>query len=304
MSAHIGKSSTAEDVLALQPSDGVLCNKVIIVTGGNTGIGLETVRTLANAGARIIMTSRNVSLGEKALKSIETPDMKGKVTVHELDLSDLNSIKAFTDTVTTVDILICNAGIVGGPLSYTKQGFEQNIGVNHVGHFYLTQLLLPKLKASGTVKTPSRVVVVASLNYEIGGIDLEDLNYENRKYNPIIAYSNSKLATMLFARQLAHRMKAENAPVSVVSLHPGLINTGLTRNLGLAGYITRFLARMTGKSIPQGAATSVYCATASGIPSGSYWEDCCQKEPKPNALDDEMARKLWEKTEELIANKT
>lgn len=227
----------------------------------------------------------------------------GKVTVHPLDLPDFDSIKTFADTVATVDTLICNAGILGGPLSYTKQGFEQNIGVNHFGHFYLTQLLLPKLKASGTIETPSRVVVVASLNYEIGSIELGDLQYEERKYSFLKAYSDSKLANMLFARQLADRMKSENAPVSAVSLHPGLINTGLTRHVGLMGYVTRFLARMVGKSIPQGAATAVYCATASDVPSGSYWEDCNQKEPKPNAVDDEMARKLWEKSEELIASK-
>jgi NAD(P)-dependent dehydrogenase (short-subunit alcohol dehydrogenase family) len=230
--------------------------------------------------------------------------VQGKVTVHALDLSDFDSIKTFADTVTTVNVLICNAGIVGAQLAHTKQGFEQNIGVNHFGHFYLTQLLLPKLKASGTVKTPSRVVVVGSSNYLAGSIELEDLHYEKRKFFSIKAYSDAKLANMLFARQLAHKMKAENAPVSVVSLHPGLVkNTGLARNLGILGYISRFQARLMGKSIPQGAATSVYCAIANDVPSGSYWEDCTQVEPKPNALDDEMARKLWEKTEELIASK-
>jgi NAD(P)-dependent dehydrogenase (short-subunit alcohol dehydrogenase family) len=143
----------------------------------------------------------------------------------------------------------------------------------------------------------------------MGKIDLENLSYDKAvstsRYNPLQAYSDSKLANMLFARELATRMKAENAPVSALSLHPGLIGgTGLTRKMGFSGYITRFVARFAGKSIPQGASTSVYCATAPGLPSGSYWEDCAQTEPKPNATDDEMARKLWEKTEELLSLKT
>jgi len=129
-------------------------------------------------------------------------------------------------------------------------------------------------------------------------IALDDLNFEKRKYHPIKAYSDSKLANMLFARELAQRMKSEN--VSVISLHPGLVNTSLTRHMGWLGSITRFFAKIFGKTIPQGAATSIYAATAPNIQSGAYLEDCAQKEPKPKALDDEMARKLWEKTEELV----
>jgi retinol dehydrogenase-12 len=220
--------------------------------------------------------------------------------VHALDLSDFASIKSFADSVAHVNILICNAGVAACPLETTKHGFELQMGVNHIGHFYLTQLLLPKLKmASGTTNSasPSRVVVVASLNYKTGRIDIEDLNYKTRPYSSIQAYCDSKLANILFAKELAtHR-----APVEVFSLHPGLVmNTSLSRHMGFLGKLNKLIARWFGKTLPQGAATIVYAATATGIPSGSYLEDCAVKEPMPHARDDAVAKQLWTKTEELV----
>ena len=228
--------------------------------------------------------------------------MQGKVTVHALDLSDFASIKSFADSVTQVNILICNAGVAAVPLGHTKQGFEQHIGVNHIGHFYLTQLLLPKLEASATAAAPSRVVVLASLNYLMGTIEIDDLNFKTRKYHPLKAYSDSKLANILFARELANKMTAKGAPVQAISLHPGrVMDTALGRHMGFLGTLNNLIGKWFGKTLPQGAATVVYASTASDVPTGSYLEDCAVKETKPHAADDEMAKKLWDETEKLVA---
>ncbi|KAG7668276.1 hypothetical protein Ndes2526B_g01003 [Nannochloris sp. 'desiccata'] len=293
-----GSKSTAAEVLAEQDLSG----KVIIVTGGNGGLGLETTKALANAGAHVMMTSRSVAAGEEALVAIQSPELKGKVTVHALDLSDFASIKSFVDSVTQVNILVCNAAVAACPLGKTKQGFEHHIGVNHIGHFYLTQLLLPQLEASATSDSPSRVVVVASLNYLIGSIDLDDLNYNTRKYHSIKAYGDSKLANMLFVRELATKLTAKGAHVEAFSLHPGrVMDTSLGRHMGFLGTLNNLIARWFGKTVSQGAATVVYAATASGIPSGAYLEDCAVTEPKPHATNDDVAKQLWGKTDELVA---
>jgi retinol dehydrogenase 12 len=229
--------------------------------------------------------------------------IQGKVTVHALDLADFASIKSFADSVTQpINILICNAGIAVCPFGHTKQGFEQQMGVNHIGHAYLTQLLLPKLEAAGTAASPSRVVVVASLNYAIGTIEIDDLNYETRKYYGVKAYSDSKLANMLFARELANRMKAKGVHVEAVSLHPGrVMNTSLSQHMGFLGTINNFFNRWFGKTLDQGASTVVYAATTPDLPPGAYLDNCAVVEPKAHATDDVMAKALWEKTEELIA---
>ena len=190
------------------------------------------------------------------------------------------------------------------PLSQTKQGFEQQIGVNHIGHFYLTKLLLPKIKASGTAEHPSRIVAVSSLAHLFGAINLEDLNYENRKYGAWASYGQSKLANILFARELAKQMQEEGAHVLVYSLHPGSILTNLQRHMVVMDYITKLLSpilRLFTKSIPQGAATSLVAATAPDLPNGSYLVDCQVAKSTKAGEDMEMAKALWEKTEELVS---
>jgi retinol dehydrogenase 12 len=227
--------------------------------------------------------------------------LQGKVTVHALDLSDFASIKSFADSVTQVNILICNAGVMACPLEHTKQGFEMHMGVNHIGHFYLTQLLLPKLEASATAAAPSRVIVVASSNYLWGSIDINDLDYKKRNYQPLKAYNDSKLANVLFAREFATKANAKGSYVEAFSLHPGRLETSLARHMGFAGSINKFIARWFGKTVSQGAATVVYAATASDIPSGSYLEDCAVKQPKAQGTNNDLAKQLWDKTEELVA---
>lgn len=235
--------------------------------------------------------------------------MRGSITVHALDLEDLENVKKFHDSIATkfphVHMLICNAGAVGFPKTITRQGFEKHMVVNHFAHVYLVNLLMPKLKASGTTYDPARIVVVSSRNHTYSKMrqfwsETENLRFERRNYHPVLAYSDAKLANVLYVRELSKKLTAEGAPVMVVALHPGLVRTKFTNSSGFGGYVTRFAALCFGKSVAQGAATAVYAATAPGIPSGSYLEDCAVSKPSAVALDDDFAREFRVKSEELL----
>jgi len=295
----LGYRTSAIEALQSASLDG----KRAIVTGANSGIGVETVRALAHAGADVILCSRSVEAGEKVAEELRASGVKGKITVKPLDLSDFASIKAFADDcnkeLPRLDLLILNAGVMACPLSRTKQGFEQQIGVNHIGHFYLTQQLLPKVKSSGTADSPARVVAVSSSAHQFGKIGLEDLNYEKRRYSSWGSYGQAKLANLLFAKELAKRMEAEGAPVLAYSLHPGVISTNLQRHMGFGGMVLRLFNPLM-KTVSQGASTSVYAATAAGVPSGSFLADCSVAKPSKAGQDAAMATALWEKTEELV----
>jgi retinol dehydrogenase 12 len=176
--------------------------------------------------------------------------------------------------------------------------------VNHLGHFELTQQLLPKLKATGSQAHPARVVSVASTAHKFGSIDLEDLNFNTRRYNNWMAYGQAKLANVMFASELAKRMKDEGADVAAFSLHPGVIKTNLQRHMGI--WQAPFaLFNYFMKTIPQGAATSVFASSSPELPktaNGAYLADCAVKEPAKQAKDAEMAAALWTKSEELLAS--
>jgi len=213
-----------------------LAGKTAIVTGGNSGIGLEVSKALAYAGARVILCSRSVKAGQSAVESEiaqaglggYTADTKN-IIVKELDLNSLASIKKFaTDFLATearLDFLVLNAGIMALPnKEYTDAGFERQIGVNHFGHFYLTQLLQDKLLT--TPHTAGRVVVLSSSAHNMGKVVPSDLHYTNgRAYKGWEAYGQSKLANLLFAKGLADRLKG--TPATAVSVHPGVIQTNL-----------------------------------------------------------------------------
>jgi NAD(P)-dependent dehydrogenase (short-subunit alcohol dehydrogenase family) len=304
-----GRSTTA--IQAIEGHD--LTGRTALVTGGNSGIGVETVRALAFAGAQVILCSRSVKAGEEVVQEIladkERP-VKGTITIRQLDLADFASIKALAKSLAQdfpkIDLLILNAGIMACPLSRTKQGFEQQIGVNHIGHFYLTKLLLPSLKAAGTPDNPSRLVVVSSLAHTFGAIDLEDLNYEKtRKYGAWSSYGQSKLANILFTKEFARRMEEEKVDILAYTLHPGSILTNLQRHLvvGAAATVVHFLTpflRLITRNVEQGAATSITAATAKDLPNGCYMSACQVDTPTKAGRDMDMAKKLWEKTEELV----
>eukprot|EP00283_Hemiselmis_rufescens_P010272 CAMPEP_0173436520 /NCGR_PEP_ID=MMETSP1357-20121228/16319_1 /TAXON_ID=77926 /ORGANISM="Hemiselmis rufescens, Strain PCC563" /LENGTH=374 /DNA_ID=CAMNT_0014401609 /DNA_START=58 /DNA_END=1182 /DNA_ORIENTATION=+ len=306
----LGKKSTAKDVIDAFSPD--LKGKVAVVTGGNSGIGIETVKALASAGARVVLCSRSVEAGEKAVedyvKASEGREIQGgysvpsaDVRVVQLDLADLASVDKFVkelESEASVDYLVLNAGVMAGPKRSTAQGFERQIGTNHIGHFHLTSQLLPRMKAQ---ENPSRIVVVASTAHQMGKIDVNDLNYQKgRSYTPWGAYGQSKLANILFAKGLQDRLK--DTKVSATSLHPGVIATPLWRDT--ASLLSKFLMPLfiRDKSPQQGAATTVYgCLADEGEVGGAYLDDCKVATPKKTALSVQDRDALWETTERILA---
>ena len=194
--------------------------RTVIITGANSGLGAVTARELAGRGATIIMAVRTTSKGEAAARQ-----MTGDIEVRQLDLQDLSSVRAFADGVDKVDVLINNAGIMAAPFALTADGFESQIGTNHLGHFALTNLLLPKLT--------DRVVSVSSMAHWPGRIDFEDLNWKNRRYSPWLAYSQSKLANLLFTSELQRRLDSAGSPLRAVAAHPGYSHTSLWKRCRL-----------------------------------------------------------------------
>lgn len=310
--SRFGKSSTAKEVLdALGPD---LRGKVAIVTGGNSGIGLETCKALASAGAKIVLCSRSVEAGEAAVKSeFPSPGEGGyvvnsyDVVVKRLDLSSLASVRDFVadvnSTVDHIDYLVLNAGVMAIPERQTTvDGFEMQIGVNHFGHFYLTQLLLPRMK---TQNHPSRIVVLSSLMHKYGTIELNDLHFDKgRSYGATSAYSQSKLANLLFANTLAE--ECAGTSVTPVSVHPGVIQTNLIRHsLTSRGLIFSIYKNfIVDKSIPQGASTTLYGCLAPELVQrpGSYLSDCAVCPPgHSQKADSTLARKLWDETKKQLA---
>lgn len=276
--------------------------KTVIITGSNSGIGKETAKELASRGARVILACRNVQLAAKAAEQIRSFTSKGELVVRELDLSSFDSIHRFVSDFLSsekrLDVLINNAGIFRCPFMTTKEGFEMQFGVNHLGHFLLTNLLLDRLKESA----PSKVVVVASALYKNGKIDFDNLNGE-KKYSKEDAYNNSKLANVLFTRHLAKKLHGTN--VDVAALCPGLVWTNAGRHMDTPWWklvLMSPLAAIFVKTPNQGCQTVVQCAVVEAVEghSGSLFVDCKKAEYAPVALDDDLAEQLWEVSEQLV----
>jgi NAD(P)-dependent dehydrogenase (short-subunit alcohol dehydrogenase family) len=278
--------------------------RTAIVTGANTGIGLETARMLALRGASVVLACRNPEKGQAALERIRAEKPAGTATLAALDLSDLESVAAFARDFTTthdrLDLLINNAGVMVPPLGRTRQGFELQLGTNHLGHFALTGRLLPLLLA-----TPgARVVVVSSTAQSFGRIDFDDLNWERRRYVPFRAYGQSKLANQLFAAELQRRLSAAGAGLIATAAHPGWTATDLQRTAGAARLFNPLLAMKPA----DGALPTLRAATDPGAAGGSYWGPSRFFElsgpPAParipaRARDEAVAARLWEVSEEL-----
>lgn len=240
--------------------------RTAVVTGANSGIGFETARMLALRGARVVLACRDAGRGEAAAQRIRAANPAGDVTFAPLDLADLDSVTAFARAFATdgarLDLLVNNAGVMVPPLGRTKQGFELQVGINHLGHFALTGRLLPSL-----VRTRgARVVVVSSMAQSGGHIDLDDLNWERRRYAAGAAYGQSKLANMMFALEL-HR-RAAGSGLCVTAAHPGFTATDLGRSAGAAA---RFAGRVVGTKPSSGALPTLRAATDPAAESGSYW---------------------------------
>ncbi|OBJ84651.1 oxidoreductase [Mycobacterium gordonae] len=268
--------------------------RTVIVTGANSGLGEVTARELAGRGATIIMAVRNTAKGEKAAANI-----RGLVEVRALDLQDLSSVRQFADGVDGADILINNAGIMAAPYSLTKDGFESQIGTNHLGHFALTNLLLPRLS--------DRVVTVSSMAHWPGRIDLADLNYQNRRYSPWLAYSQSKLANLLFTSELQRRLENAGSPLRALAAHPGYSHTNLQGASGrkLGDAIMSTATRIVATDADFGARQTLYAASQD-VPGNSFigprfgYAGRTQPVGRSRAArDTKTAAALWDLSEQL-----
>lgn len=240
----------------------ILEGKIAIVTGSSSGIGLETARALAEKGATIIMAIRNLQKGEKARESI-SGKVDGELILMHLNLADLSSVKKFAEEFRNkfdkLDLLINNAGVMMPPYSKTKDGFELQMGTNHLGHYVLTALFFDLIK-----NTPnSRIVNVSSAMHKYGNINFEDINWEKRKYKAARAYGDSKLANLYFTYELARRAGEK---ITVAASHPGWTATDLQRHSGWMRFFNKIFAQRPA----MGALPTLYAATADDVKSGDF----------------------------------
>lgn len=278
-------------------------NKNILITGGNTGIGKATAIGLAQQGHRIYIACRNITKGKQAVEDIKSVSNNDKVKLISCDLASFESIRACVKTFQKqekrLDILVNNAGLIVNDLKHTQEGFELQFGVNHLGHFLLTTLLIDQLHAANK---PRIVSVSSKAHYRCKDFDFENLKGEKSAktgYNSIDAYAMSKLANILFTKELARRYPG----ITSNCLHPGVVRTQIG-NKDMAWYISLFwtLAKPFFISTKQGAETSIYLATAPEMEgnSGGYFDK--KKEMKPSRLgrDEALAEQLWEYSEAMI----
>jgi len=235
-----------------------MSGRTVIVTGASSGIGLATARRLAGAGARVVLAVRDVAKGQRAAAT-----MSGDIEVRKLELDNLESVRTFAAGWTgRLDILINNAGIMLVPEGKTADGFERHIGTNHLGHFALANLLLPHLA--------DRVVTVSSHLHAAGRLDLEDLHWRRRPYSAGQAYSDSKLANMLFTLELQRRLSVAGAGVRAMAVHPGMTQTNLFGHAtGVRAVLINAFARLALQDADHGSQATLFAATAD-IPGGSF----------------------------------
>ena len=267
--------------------------RTVIVTGANSGLGEITARELARVGAKVILAVRNTAKGETAAAG-----MSGDLEVRKLDLQDLASVREFADGVEAVDVLVNNAGIMAVPYAQTVDGFESQIGTNHLGHFALTNLLLPKVS--------ERVVTVSSIMHLLGKISLKDLNWKSRPYSAWLAYGQSKLANLLFTSELQHRLDSSGSAVRSLAAHPGYSATNLQGQTGNA-IGTKFwkAANIMATDADFGARQTLY-AVSQDLPGNSFVgprfgaRGATGLSPRsPLASSTSTATALWELSEQL-----
>ena len=267
-----------------------------VVTGASGGLGLETARVLAERGAEVVLAVRNPGKGEAAART-----MTGAVEVRRLDVADLASVREFAGEIGAVDVLINNAGVLAVPYALTGDGFETHLATNHLGHYLLTNLMLPQLR--------DRVVVISSDAHRAGELDLTDLNWERRAYKPFAAYGASKLANLLFLAELQRRLTASGSTLRAIGSHPGSTATSITGNTGNAfkTWVGSWGHKLAGMPVWKGALTTLYAATMD-LPGNSFIGPDGFKEFKGwptgvgrsrEAVDPALALGLWEASEEM-----
>ena len=278
--------------------------RVIIVTGSTSGIGKETARVLAKKNGTVILAVRNVSKGQGVVSGIRHESPAADVSVRELDLTSLDSVQTLAGGILRdydrLDVLINNAGVMMCPYAKTSDGFEIQMGTNHLGHFALTGRLMPLLERT----TGSRVVVLSSGAHAMANIDLSDLNWEERDYNTQRAYGDSKLANLYFGCELGRRLQQNGSNPRVIAAHPGWTATDLQRHSGLMRFMNVFLAQ----DVDMGALPSLRAAYDPDAKSGDYFGPAGMFHIRgyPEAQnssdlshDQEIAERLWAVSEEL-----
>lgn len=283
-----------------------LHGKTAIVTGSNTGIGKSTALDLAKRGARVILACRNKERAEAAAFDIRRESGNSQVVFMQLDLASLESVRSFAETFLKteprLDILINNAGMMGP--GRTDGGFGMAFGVNHLGHFLLTNLLLERLQQC----SPSRVVTVAALLHRLGHIDfpllasIKDLVLGQSAWYNFQAYCNSKLCNVLFTRELANRL--EGSSVTCYCLHPGVVYTELCRSMSpWLQLLLAPIAKLFFLDSGGGSQTTLHCVLQEGIEplSGRYFSNCALQQVGAKGRDDALAKKLWEVSERLTS---
>jgi NAD(P)-dependent dehydrogenase (short-subunit alcohol dehydrogenase family) len=284
-----------------------MTGKTVVITGGNSGIGLETAVALSKAGARTLITARDRARGEAAVADIRARSGSDDVDLVVFDLASMASIRegaaAILQRCGRIDVLVNNAGVVLSDRRETVDGFEATFAVNHLGHFVLTDLLLERIKQSA----PGRIVNVASTAHKGArkGLDFDDLQ-STRAYGGMQVYSKSKLANIYFTTELARRL--EGTGVTVNCLHPGTVATGYGRDGDASGVLAFGVTviRPFILSAAQGARTSIYLASSPEVAgvTGQYFVKFSARKPSARAQDDEAARRLWKLSEELVAEKS
>ena len=324
-SSALGKRSTAAEVVAhfaraanVAPEQ-LLAGRRAVVTGGNSGIGTETVKALASAGATVVFGSRSLAAGQEAIATeicgkgpfarsgdyALSAAAAARVSALQLDLERLDSVRAYAQAAAAggnIDLLVCNAGIMALPKrEETPHGWEKQVGTNHHGHHYLISLLREKMVAQDT---PARIVLVSSAAHAMGGVVVDNLHFrEGRSYSAWGAYGQSKLANILEAKALADQLAGTK--VAALSLHPGVIKTSLARHMGMSAALSYIFEHVVvDKSVPQGASTTLYACLEPSLDEaanrGSFLDNCVIATPNAAARDAALRKALWEATEKDI----
>jgi NAD(P)-dependent dehydrogenase (short-subunit alcohol dehydrogenase family) len=318
MNNAFGATSTTDEVL-----EGMnLSGKRVLVTGVSAGLGVETARALASHGAEVVGAARDLSKAQNATQQVRAQAaLGGSLTIIQLDLASLASVRRCADGLLTAgkpfDLIIANAGVMACPKGTTADGFETQFGTNHLGHFVLVNRIASLLKSG------ARLVNLSSAGHRYSDVDLEDPNFEHSQYTEFVAYGRSKTANVLFAVEFDRRHKARG--VRATAVHPGAIETELGRYM-TAEVRNDLIANINAsqpkgappfswKSIPQGAATSVWaaCVADAEAVGGRYCEDCHVAEivstpgirggVQSYALDPKRAQALWQKSEQLVGER-
>ncbi len=291
--------------------------RTVLITGANSGIGLEAAKALVDRGAHVVLACRSALKADAAVALIEADDPPGTTEILEMDLADLDSVEhaatAFLASHDRLDVLVNNAGLMAIPKRLTPQGVEMQFGVNHLGHFALTGHLLDVLAQTGEEGEPARVVTISSQGHRPGQIDFDNLD-ASRSYNPWTAYFRSKLANLLFARELGRRSEMAELPIMSVAAHPGASSTNLgnepagdifSRMLGLFQPV---FERFVAQSAAMGALPTLRAASDPTVVDGDYFGPSGFNESKGHpvrvdmskrAEDDELASRLWDVSVEL-----